>query len=246
MNVLDAMKDIIKHTHSLGFIDAVKVIGTPTDAKIETKDADNTIVIFGTMYQPIDGIESTIGLSRMSVLKGFIGMHETSTITVVKEPKNNVDIPVSILFDNKAEFTSSYRLMGESMINDQVKIPPFKGATWDIILTPAIASIKLLSESSGTIGTSEKRFSVSVDAKGTLKFNIGAGPSDKVVIPFATNVTGTLKHKWTYPLAQTLSILKLADSSSTATMSFSDMGALKIDIDSGIGKYSYILPAGRD
>jgi hypothetical protein len=28
-------------------------------------------------------------------------------------------------------------------------------------------------------------------------------------------------------------------------MHFSDMGALKIDVDSGIGRYSYILPASK-
>jgi hypothetical protein len=28
-------------------------------------------------------------------------------------------------------------------------------------------------------------------------------------------------------------------------MHFSDSGALKIEIDSGIGKYTYILPAGK-
>lgn len=242
--LLDTLKDIVKHTHSLGFIEMVKVIGTATDLKIETKDADNTVIIYGSMYQPESGIDSTIGLSRLAVLKGFIGMHEGSTVSIATETRNNVTFPTEVVFDDKAGFVSNYRFMSESMINEQVKVPPFKGATWDVTITPTKASIDRLSTNFGIIGGFEKRFIVNVD-KGTLKFNVGSGPTDRTTVPFATDVTGNLKHQWTYPLSQVLSILKLADTASTCTMSFSDMGALKIDIDSGIGKYSFILPAGK-
>jgi hypothetical protein len=242
--LLDALKDIVKHTSSLGFIEMVKVIGTATDLKIETKDPDNTVIIFGSMYQPEKDIESTFGLSRMGVLKGFIGMHDKSTLTVVSETRNNVAVPTEITFDNKAGFVSSYRFMAESMINEQIKVPPFKGATWDVTITPSKAAVSFIGDTFGILGGYEKRFIVSVD-KGTLNFNIGTGPTDRTTVPFATGVSGTLKHQWTYPLSQVLAVLKLADTASSATMSFSDMGALKIDIDSGIGKYSYILPAGK-
>lgn len=242
--LLDALKDIVKHTNSLGFIETVKVIGTAADLKIETKDMDNTVIIYGSMYQPVKGIESTIGLSRLGILKGYIGMHDGSDVSIVHEVRNAVDTPTEIVFDDKAGFVSNYRFMSESMINEQVKVPPFKGATWDVTITPSKAAVNRLSENFGIIGGFEKRFIVSVDAKGTLKFSIGSGPTDRTTVPFATNVVGTLKHQWTYPLSQVLSILKLTDTA-TASMSFSDMGALKIDIDSGIGKYSYILPAGK-
>ncbi len=38
--LLDSLKDIVKHTHSLGFVEMVKLIGTATDAKIEAIDAE--------------------------------------------------------------------------------------------------------------------------------------------------------------------------------------------------------------
>ena len=72
MNILDSMKDIVKHTSSLGFIDMVKIVGTDDDAKIEAMDADKTVVVYGSMLQPITGLEKTVGLSRMGVLKGFL------------------------------------------------------------------------------------------------------------------------------------------------------------------------------
>jgi len=242
--LLDAFKDIIKHTSSLGIIEMVKLMGTAATTKLETKDIDNTVIIYGEMYQPISGVDTTLGLSRLAVLKGYIGMHEESTVTISTETRAGVTVPTEIVFDNGDGFVSNYRFMSESMINEQIKVPPFKGATWDVVTVPSKAAISMLNDNFGVLGTFEKRFIVSVD-KGTLKFSIGTGPTDRTTVPFAKNVTGTLKHQWSYPLAQVLSILKLTDNASSSTMSFSDQGALKIDIDSGIGKYSYIVPAGK-
>lgn len=242
--LLDSIKDIIKHTASLGFIEMVKINGTVTTTKLETKDVDNTVIIFGEMYQPIKGIDATLGLSRLPVLKGYIGMHENSDVTIITEVRGTVSVPTEIVFDNKDGFVSNYRFMSESMINEQIKVPPFKGATWDVVTVPSKSSITLLNDNFGVLGSFEKRFTATVD-KDTLKFNIGTGPTDRTVVPFAKNVTGSLKHQWSFPLTQVLAILKLTDSAASCSMSFSDQGALKIDIDSGIGKYSYIVPAGK-
>lgn len=248
MNILDGLKDIVKHTTGLGFIDMVKVIGTGTDAKVEAIDADKTVIIFGNMYQPIVGIDSTVGLSRIPVLKGFMDFPPfavaTSKTAVVKENRAGVDIPSEVKFDSGVGHVGYYRFMSETMVNDQIKVPPFRGATWDITITPDKKSVTELSLLQGVLGGFEKRFIVNVD-KGTLNFSVGNGPTDRTTIPFATGVTGNLKHQWSWPLSQLLSILKLGDTASTITMNFSDQGALKIDIDSGIGQYSYILPAAR-
>lgn len=241
--LLDALEDIVKHTHSLG-IQEVKVLGSATTAKIETKDTDNTVIIYGEMYQPISGLDSTVGLSRMDVLKGFMGYHKGSTVTLINEIRNNVSSPTELLFDDGNDGTAHYRFMSEAMITEIVKVPAFKGANWDVVIQPETKAIANLAASTGILGGLEKRFITSV-VKGNLFFSVGNGPVDRINIKFANNVTGSLKHQWTYPLSQVLSILKLTDSSSSATMSFSDAGALKIDVDSGIGKYTYILPAGK-
>lgn len=244
MALHDAFKDIVEHTHALGFIEMVKIIGTGADAKIETIDGDNkSVVIYGDMYQPIDGVEGTIGLSRLAVLKGNLAMHKDSKITVVKETRNNVDVPSELYFVDTDGNTDNYRFMSESMINEKVKVPPFKGATWNITFEPGKKEIGRLSERHGLLGGFEKRFTVSVDAKNDLRFAIGSGPTDRSNIVFANNVTGALKHQWTYPLTQVLAILKL---DGDVKMSFSDMGAMKIEIDSGVGKYTYIIPAGKN
>lgn len=243
MNILDSLKDIVKHTSSLGFLEMVKLIGDPTTAKVESIDAEKTVVMFGELYQPIKDLDTTVGLSRLAVLKGFLDLHASSTVTVVKETRSNVDVPTELKFDNLKKCVSNYRFVSETMINEQIKVPPFKGATWNVSIAPTKGYIANLSSFNGILGSFEKRFTVRVDAK-TLIFSIGSGPTDRTDVPFADDVTGTLKSQWSYPLTQVLAILKLADTS-TVTMHFSDMGALKIDVDSGIGKYSYILPAGK-
>ena len=247
MSLIDSFKDIIKHTNGLGFIDMVKIVGTATDAKIEAIDADKTVVIFGSMYQPMTGIDTTVGLSRVTILKGYMDFPLFTTdkaiVDVVSEIRNGVNIPTEFKLLSGAGHSANYRFMSETMVNEQIKVPPFKGATWNLTISPEKKKIAELAYFQGILGGYEKRFVVSVD-QGTLNFSIGAGPTDRITVPFADNVTGTMKHQWSWPLSQVLSILKLTETA-TATMSFSDMGALKIDIDSGIGKYSYILPAGK-
>jgi len=240
---LDQFKDIVKHTHSLGFIEMVKLIGTKTDAKIEAIDADKTVIVYGEMYQPISDIEVTVGLSRLAQMKGFIDLHEKSKVSITNEVRGTVSAPTELKFDDGAGDVAIYRFMSESMANEQIKVPPFKGATWNVTIKPEQARISRLSSYQGILGGFEKRFIVSTD-KDVLNFSIGSGPTDRSNVPFAKGITGALKHQWSWPLTQVLSILKLNDNEDVE-MHFSDMGALKIDIDSGIGKYSYILPAGK-
>ena len=59
---------------------------------------------------------------------------------------------------------------------------------------------------------------------------------------FATGIQGKLDKTWAWPVAQVTQILKLIETN-TCEMAFSDDGALQIKLDSGIGKYQYILPA---
>ncbi len=247
--LLDSLKDIVKHTNSLGFIEMVKVVGSTADAKIEAIDADKTVIVFGSMYQPITGIDTTVGLSRIAILKGYMDFPlfsaPTAKVDIVSELRGTVNVPVEVKFDSGVGHTANYRFMSEAMVNEQIKVPPFKGATWNVTVSPEKKKIAELAYFQGVLGGFEKRFVVSVN-KGTLNFNVGSGPTDRTIVPFADNVTGTLTHQWSWPLSQVLGILKLSETASSTTMKFSDMGALMIEVDSGIGKYQYILPAGKN
>lgn len=244
MSILSSLKDIVNYVGGVSSVEMIKVIGTDTTARVEAIDPDKTVVIFGDLMQPITDIDCTVGLSRISVLKGYMDLHESSNVDVLKENRAGADVPVEVRFDDGAGTVANYRFMSEAMANEQIKVPPFKGATWNVSFTPERNNINKLAAYQGILGGFEKRFIVSFTGS-TLNFVIGAGPTDRVNVPFATNVTGTLKSAWSYPLAQVLSILKLGDAKDTIVMNFSDMGALKIDITSAMGKYSYVLPASK-
>ena len=59
---------------------------------------------------------------------------------------------------------------------------------------------------------------------------------------FANEVSGSLNKGWSWPVAQVLQILKLSDSAKVM-LHFSNEGAMMITVDSGLGKYQYIIPA---
>lgn len=248
MNILDNMRDIIKHTSNLGLFDTIKIVGSKNGAKISAMDENKTVVVFGDIPTPISGIDSTVGLSRIQILKGYMDnpvySTEISSVTVVSEKIDGVETPTEIKFDSGDGSVSSYRFMSEAMANERVKIPPFKGPIWDVVITPEKKKIIELSYNYSVLGGFEKRFTVNVKGD-TLKFCIGNGPTDRSEMVFARGVSGKFKNQWSFPLAQVLSILKLSDTAVSTTMNFSDLGVLKIDIDSGMGMYSYIVLAAK-
>jgi hypothetical protein len=244
---LDNFLDIIKHTSGLGFIEMVKLTGTNTDVKLEAMDDDRTVVVNATLKNPIDGLDGTIGLSRLGILSGYLNFApfaESSASVEIKTQKraNGDEVPAEIKFDSGLGHVAHYRFMSAEIAEEQIKVPPFKGATWQVVITPTKSAMKDLSAMNSILGSFESTFSVRTNDD-NLEFLIGSGASDRTTIVFAKDIQGELKHQWSWPLAQVLAILKLHESSASCTMSFSDQGALQIEIDSGLGTYQYILPA---
>ena len=81
-----------------------------------------------------------------------------------------------------------------------------------------------------------------VEGKEYQVFIFGDQSSHGGEFVFATGVTGKLNKAWTWPVNAVLSILKIADGNNTK-MSFSNDGAMQIELDSGIATYKYIIPA---
>ena len=244
--ILDNLKDIVKHTHGLGFIETVKVVTENNETRLESMNDKRTVVFNGVLKNSITELnDSTIGLSRIAVLNGYINFppfgSDNATVGITTQTRNGVNTPSEVTFDSNAGHVANYRFMGEDTVNEQVKVPPFKGAIWDVTIEPTKQNLKDLQYFNNVLGGFEPIFTAKV-VNGNLELHIGSGPTDRSVVPFASNVTGSLKHGWSWPLAETLSILKLGEAAN-CTMSFSDQGAMQIEIDSGLGVYTYILPA---
>ena len=244
--IKDIFKDILRHSHALGFIEMVKISGTAEGTTIEAMDADKTVILQGKLHNPVaDFIDQTVGLSRMSVLDGYLKFpgfgDEGAKVEIETQSRNGEDIPVEIAFESAEGHSGSYRFMLADVINQQLKTVKMKEIPWDVTIVPTQKNLKDLGYFNGVLGGFEPVFSPTTES-GALYFNIGEGAGDKGKLPINNNVDGELSGNWKWEIDKALSILRLSDSAN-CTVSFSNAGAMQIVIDSGLGEYTYILPA---
>ncbi len=245
----DILKDIVKHTHSLGIIQAVKVTTEGDTTLIDALDENRTVVLKGKMHNRVDKLDGKVGFGRLSVLQGYLnyegedreGNKVVADIKVNSDERNGTTSPTSISFKLDSGFESVYRLVRSEVVDDQIKTANFKGANWDIEVMPTQKAVADLRYFDGVLGGFDPLFTVKT-LDGNLVFSIGGTGTDSVDLPFAMNVGSGLKQAWSYPLKTVNTILRLADTSNM-TLKFSDAGAMMIQVDSGLGLYDYILPA---
>jgi hypothetical protein len=246
MAIKDVFKDVLKHTHGLGIFEMVKITGEVDKTTVETVDADKTVIFKGETHNPVpDFVDSTVGLSRMGVLQGYLQYpgfdDEDATIKVVTQERNGDEVPVEVSFVSKEGNDANYRFMLADVINQQLKSIKFKGAEFDVNIVPTKKNLSDLAYFNSVLGTYEANFSPKTDGT-ELYFHIGDGVSDRTKILISNDIDGTITKDWRWPLDIVLRILRLSDSSNVV-MSINDEGLLQIIVDSGIAKYTYLLPA---
>ena len=138
--------------------------------------------------------------------------------------------------------TDQYRFMSKEIIEQTLQTVKFKGVEWDVTFEPTKAKVNELQQVAGIYGGIEPNFTVKT-VDGNLVITVGAQDGSFTgKRTFAMNVNGEITEGYAWPLNQVLAILKLG-MSGTCVMQISKKGALLISVDSGIGKYDYILPA---
>ena len=245
----DILKDIVKHTHSLGIIQAAKVTTDAEGTTIDAMDDERTVVLRGKLHQPVPEFEGKFGLGRLGVLNGLLsyasedssGNVQNSNVNVVTEERGGENVTTEINFSMDGGFDSSYRVIVSELVDAQIKTASFRGASWNVEIMPTQKAIKDLQYFAGILSSFDPLLTART-VGGNLMFYIGDSSTDKVELPFAMNVEGELKTGWSFPLSTVLTILKLSDTS-TMNMKISDQGAMMIMVDSGLGIYEYILPA---
>ena len=100
-HIKDILKDVLKHTHGLGIFEMVKITGDLEQTEIQTVDPEKTVIFKGETANPVpDFADSTIGLSTMNVLKGYLQYpgfdDENATIQVVTQTRNEEEVPVEV------------------------------------------------------------------------------------------------------------------------------------------------------
>ncbi len=242
--MIDILKDIVKHTHGLGFLDLVKITGTSDSTAIDSMAEDRSVILQGSFHKPQTGMIGTFGMPQLNKLDIHLKCPEykdKANISVITGTRNGAETPTGIHFENeKGDFKNDYRFMNAEIINEKLKTVKFKGVMWDVEIEPTVASVQRFNFQS-VANTEHNSFVVRTE-EGNLIFTFGDQSSHGGEFVFATDVKGTLNKGWSWPVAQVLQILKLSDSAKV-TLHFSNEGAMMVTVDSGLGKYQYIIPA---
>jgi len=241
----DILSDIVAHTNKLGFLNIVKVTGTEDKTLIDSMADDRTVIMYAETANPYPDMIGTFGMPQLEKLRYLLDgkeYQEDAKIEVTTGDRNGVTLPVGLHFENKdGDFKNDYRFMNTEVINEKLKTVKFRGAKWDVEVTPTLNAIQRFQFQAGA-NTEHTTFLAKTDGD-QLKFTFGDVSTHGGEFVFATSVTGKLTKAWTYPVNSVLSILKAADVNNTV-MSFSnDSGAMQITLDSGLATYKYIVPA---
>lgn len=235
----DYLLDLVQHTHGLGVIELVKVIGTKKTTEILAKAEDKSVIVFGTFNTAIpefDGIFGMPNLSKLKTILSFDDYDEKAGITVIR---NEEDQPQAINFETgNKDFNNSYRLMKKSIVEEKVGNVTFKGTTWDVEFEPSVASIMRLKKQASA-HNEELTFTTKTE-NNDLRFYFGDHSTHSGNFVFQSGVKGTLTKAWRWPVKVFVNILDLPGDK---TVRFGDKGAAEITVSSGLSTYRYIFPA---
>lgn len=238
----DNLLDLIQHTHGLGVIDLIKVVGTDTETNISAVAEDKSVVVNAKFKTPIADFIGTFGMPQLSTLKTIVNFDdydETSNINVTRVNKEGKDVPSAIHFETKTgDFVNDYRLMSQNLVEERVKAVTFRGATWNVEFEPTVAGIMRLKKQASA-NSNESNFTTKTE-NGDLKVFFGDPSTHSGNFVFQPSVIGTLSRQWQWPVKVFLSIMDLPGDK---TVRISDQGAAEITVDSGIAVYQYLLPA---
>ena len=234
----DYLQDIVQHTHSLGIIDLVKIVGTESVTAIEAVGEERTVIVNAQFHNPVPEFIGTFGMPNLSKLNTILGIpeyREDARLTITKKE----DAPTGIHFENSSgDFKNDYRFMSAEIVNDQLKTVKFKGVRWGVEIEPSVAAIQRL-KFQAQANSGETTF-IAKTENNNLMFYFGDHSSHAGNFVFAHDVAGSLTKAWSWPLSAVISILSL---SGDKMIRFSDEGAVQITVDSGLAIYNYILPA---
>ena len=240
----DILQDIVAHTNKLGFLNIVKITGTEAKTLIDSMADDRSVIMYAETANPNPDMIGTYGMPQLEKLRYLLDGKEyqdNAKIEVVTADRNGETLPVGLHFENKdGDFKNDYRFMNQEIINEKLKTVKFRGVKWDVEVNPTVAAVQRFQFQAGA-NPEHTTFLAKTDGS-NLKFTFGDQSSHGGEFIFATNVVGSLTKGWTWPVNSVLSILKIADANS-ATISFSNEGAMQITLDSGLAVYKYIIPA---
>jgi hypothetical protein len=235
----DYLLDLVQHTHDLGCIDLIKIVGDDKSTQIVGLAEDMSVVVEGEFKNPHADFVGTFGMPNLSKIKILLNLQEYKENAKLSLSRRPGGEPDGINFENATgDFKNNYRFMASEIVNEKLKTVKFKGVNWHIEFEPTVAAIQRL-KMQASANAEEVNFQAKTE-NGDLKFFFGDHSTHAGNFVFHPSVSGTLKRSWSWPIKTVISILDLTGDK---TFKISDDGAAMITVDSGLAVYNYILPA---
>ena len=86
----DNLKDIVQHTHGLGFIESAKIINEEGTTSLEAMDDDRTVIVQAKFKQAVPGLSGTFGLPNLSKLNILLNIDEFMAVGSIRNAPNLV------------------------------------------------------------------------------------------------------------------------------------------------------------
>ena len=142
----DILQDMVAHTHSLGFLNLVKVTGDDQSTQIDSMAEDRSVILTANTKSPVNEFAATFGMPNLDKLALHLKNPEyqkNAKLSVEKATRNGEEVPTHIHFENEAgDFQNDYRFMNQEIINEKLKSLKFKGASWVVEIVPTIEIIQ--------------------------------------------------------------------------------------------------------
>lgn len=235
----DHLTDLVQHTFDLGCIELVKITGSDASTDISGLAENRSVVVEGKFANPVAEFIGTFGMPNLNKLKILLNLEEYREDAKLSIKRKADSTPEGIDFENATgDFKNSYRFMATEIVNEKLKTVKMKSVPWNVEFEPSVASINRL-KMQAQANAEETVFQAKTDG-GDLKFFFGDHSTHAGNFVFEAGVSGTLSRGWSWPIAQTISILNLVGDK---TIRISDEGAMQITVNSGLAEYTYTLPA---
>ena len=118
----DILQDIVAHTHSLGFLNIVKVT-SEADTTIESMAEDRSVILSSQTKTPVSEFTGTFGMPNLDKLALHLKCPEYQTnakVSVEQAERNGETVPTHIHFENEAgDFENDYRFMNKQIIDEK-------------------------------------------------------------------------------------------------------------------------------
>jgi len=241
----DYLLDIVKNTMCVDPSTIVKVTGTTDSTTLKARREDGTIILEGTLNNPVADLNGVFGIGNLPMLSGLLNFSnfksKEAKVKLTREVRKEVEIPTEIVFGAPKSASASFRLVHEAAIPKQYNHQDFD---WAIVVDqPHKIKIAEFAQLATVYSHQEEYFTVQVQDK-ELGFYIGKedSSSHNAKFTFAENVEGKIKSGFSWRIGDILTVLKLSESAKS-TLRINDLGnVIQIDIDTGLCKYQFMFP----